>query len=127
MESLFAVYDDELSPEFCRDVIERFEADSRKVIGMAGGGASGRVDTRVKSTTEILLWTHRDGWEDVNEVIMESLKRRMKDYMQKWGKAFPIGVFPEEPRITRYREGEGFYAWLSCFILSCCKTSSNWA
>jgi hypothetical protein len=113
MESLFAVYDDELSPEFCRDVIERFEADSRKVIGMAGGGASGRVDTRIKSTTEILLWTHRDGWEDVNEVIMESLKRRMKDYMQKWGKAFPIGVFPEEPRITRYREGEGFYAWHS--------------
>ena len=112
-DPLFAVYDNELPPDFCRDVIRRFEEDERKVVGMVGGGAKGRVDPRVKATTEILLWTHRDGWEDVNEVILASLKRRLRDYMQVWGPAFPIGISPEEPRITRYREGEGFFAWHS--------------
>lgn len=112
-ESLFGIYDRELPPDFCRDVIDRFEADPRKVKGMVGGGAAGRVDTRVKATTEILLWTHRDGWDDVNRVILDSLRRRLSDYMGRWGQAFPIGVYPEEPRITRYREGEGFLAWHS--------------
>jgi len=110
---LFAVYDNELSPEFCRDVIRRFEADSRKVRGMVGAGKRGKLDPSIKSTTEILLWTHREGWEDVNEVLMNSLKRRLQDYMQTWGAAFPIGIAPEEPRITRYREGEGFFLWHS--------------
>jgi len=110
---LFGIYDGELSAGFCHDVIDRFEADPRKVKGMVGGGAAGRVDERVKATTEILLWTHRDGWEDVNRVILDSLRQRLRDYMGRWGRAFPIGVYPEEPRITRYREGEGFFAWHS--------------
>lgn len=59
---------------------------------MVGAGASGHVDKRVKATTEILLWTHRDGWEDVNEVIMDSLKRRLRDYMKVWGIAFPTAI-----------------------------------
>jgi hypothetical protein len=112
-ESLFGIYDGELPRQFCRDVIDRFETDPRKVRGMVGAGAAGRVDKRIKATTEILLWTHRDGWEDVNRVILDSLKRRLTDYMKAWGQAFPIGVYPEEPRITRYREGEGFFAWHS--------------
>lgn len=112
-ESLFGIYDGELTREFCRDVIDRFETDSRKVKGMVGAGATGRVEKSIKATTEILLWTHRDGWEDVNRVIQESLRRRLIDYMKAWGRAFPIGVYPEEPRITRYRQGEGFFAWHS--------------
>lgn len=112
-ESLFGIFDEELPRAFCRDVIDRFEADPRKVVGMVGAGAEGRVDTRIKATTEILLWTHGDGWEDVNRVILDSLRRRLSDYMKAWGRAFPIGVYPEEPRITRYREGEGFFAWHS--------------
>ena len=111
--ALFGIYDGELPPDFCRDVIDRFEADPRKVKGMVGAGASGRVDNTVKATTEILLWTHGEGWEDVNRVIQASLRRRLNDYMRRWGPAFPIGIYPEEPRITRYREGEGFFAWHS--------------
>jgi hypothetical protein len=110
---LFGIYEDVLSPDFCEDVIRRFEADPRKVKGMTASGAHGVVDRRVKSTTEILLWTHAEGWEDLNQTIVESLQRCLKDYMGRWGRAFPIGVYPEEPRITRYLQGEGFYAWHS--------------
>ena len=49
----------------------------------------------------------------VNRAIEGSLRRCLKEYMSRWGRAFPIGVYPEEPRITRYRKGEGFYAWHS--------------
>lgn len=110
---LFAIYDNELSPAFCRDVIRRFEDDSRKVRGLVGGGGKGKLDPAIKSTTEILLWTNREGWEDVNEVLMNSLRRRLKDYMKTWGAAFPIPIAPEEPRVTRYQEGEGFFLWHS--------------
>ncbi len=113
LDGFFGIYDGELDPSFCRDIIRRFEADDRKVRGMAGGGAGGAVDRRVKATTEILLWTHSKGWEDVNKAIVRSLKSRLKDYLQQFRQAFPIGIYPEEPRITRYLKGEGFYAWHS--------------
>jgi hypothetical protein len=118
MESLsrfFGVFDGELAPDVCEDIIRRFEADERHVVGMVGDSkdGGGAVDPRVKSTTEILLWTHHQGWEDVNTLITESLKRRLREYLSPYGEAFPIGIFPEEPRITRYRVGEGFNAWHS--------------
>ena len=80
---------------------------------MHGSGSGGQVDRTVKATTEILTWTHSKGWEDVNEMIVLSLRRRLRQYLAEWGQAFPIGIYPEEPRITRYREGEGFFAWHS--------------
>jgi hypothetical protein len=110
---LFGIYDDVLSEEFCEDVIRRFESDARKVKGMTGSGAHGVVFFNDTATTEILLWTHSEGWEDVNNAIEQSLKHCLKQYMSRWGRAFPIGVYPEEPRITRYRKGEGFLAWHS--------------
>lgn len=114
LAKFFGIYDRELSPEVCREIIRRFEADPRKVEGMAGAtDGGGGVDRSVKATTEILLWTHKEGWEDVNRAIAESLRRRLRDYIGEWRQAFPIGIYPEEPRITRYREGEGFYAWHS--------------
>lgn len=114
-DRFFGIYNNELSGSICRDIIHRFEADERKVIGMAGDsrGGGGVVDTSVKATTEILLWTHRDGWEDVNEVVVGSLRRRLRQYLKPFAEAFPIGIYPEEPRITRYRVGEGFNAWHS--------------
>jgi len=115
LERFFGVFDGELPSSVCSEIIARFEADGRKVEGMVGDsrGGGGAVDRRVKETTEILLWTNSDGWEDVNELIQRSLQRRLRTYLKPFGEAFPIGIYPEEPRITRYRIGEGFNAWHS--------------
>ena len=111
----FGIYERELPPDVCQEIIRRFEADDRKVKGLVGDskGGGGAVDPSVKSTTEILLWTHRQGWEDVNRIILRSLQRRLREYMRPFAEAFPIGIHPEEPRITRYQIGEGFNAWHS--------------
>ncbi|MFK7888176.1 MAG: 2OG-Fe(II) oxygenase family protein [Gammaproteobacteria bacterium] len=113
MKDYFAVYENQLSPEVCRDIITRFEADSRKVKGMVGRGDKGVVDPSVKATTELLLWTSREGWEDVNDALLSSLKACLAEYMTSFGPAFPIALAPEEPRITRYKAGEGFLQWHS--------------
>ena len=115
MSRLFGVFEKELAPDTCREIIRRFEADNRKVRGLVGDSRNGggTVDPQVKATTEILLWEQRQGWEDVNAMIVASLKRRLRDYLETFGEAFPIGIYPEEPRITRYRVGEGFNAWHS--------------
>ncbi len=111
LDQFFGIYDRELDPAFCRDIIRRFENDGRKVQGMGGMGAGGVVDRRAKATTEVLLWTHSDGWEDVNNAIVGSLKRRLREYLSDWGQALQLGIYPEEPRVTRYNTGDGFLAW----------------
>ena len=115
LERFFGVFDRELPSSICSQIIARFEADDRKVEGMVGDsrGGGGAVDRRVKETTEILLWTNSEGWEDVNELVQRSLQRRLRTYLKPFGEAFPIGIYPEEPRITRCRVGEGFNAWHS--------------
>lgn len=114
-DRFFGLFDGELHSHTCQEIIRRFEADDRKVRGMVGDSKNGggTVDPRVKSTTEILLWEQNEGWEDVNTMIVASLKRRLRDYLGVFGQAFPIGIYPEEPRITRYHVGEGFNAWHS--------------
>ena len=68
LERFFGVFDRELPSSICSQIIARFEADDRKVEGMVGDSrrGGGAVDRRVKETTEILLWTNSEGWEDVN-------------------------------------------------------------
>jgi hypothetical protein len=111
MEQFFGIYDGELDAGFCQDIIRRFEGDDRKVQGMGGHGNGGIVDRRAKATSEVLLWTHSDGWEDVNEAIATSLRTRLREYLSEWGQALQLGIYPEEPRVTRYNLGDGFLAW----------------
>lgn len=109
MRELFGIYDDHLDAGFCEEVIARFEADPRKVGGLHGAGEyGGRHDPEIKSTTEILLWQHSEGWEDVMQTLNRSLKTGLQRYMSQWGAAFPVPLRQEEPRITRYKPGEGF-------------------
>lgn len=110
MEQFFGIYDGELNSGFCQDVIRRFEEDDRKVEGMGGHGSGGVVDRRAKATSEVLLWTHSEGWEDVNQAIVSSLRKCLKDYLSEWGQALQLGIYPEA-RVTPYNLGDGFLAW----------------
>ena len=103
---MFTIYDGALSPEFCRDVIERFEKDPRKIKGLVGEGA---YRPEFKGTTEIDFAEISQGWEDVIAIVNRNLMHNLRDYMNKWGRAFKsVNVVHEGFRMSRYNPGELF-------------------
>ena len=41
-------YDGALAPDICKDIIARFEADDRKMVGMVSGNQGAEVDLKGK-------------------------------------------------------------------------------
>ena len=106
MENFFGIYDRALSPEFCRDVVQRFENDPRKVRGKVGEGS---YRPEFKSTTEIDFADIRQGWEDVINTVNQSLMFYLRQYMTRWSEAFQsVEVHHEGFRMARYNPGEHF-------------------
>jgi hypothetical protein len=105
----FGIYDDALDADFCRSVIERFEAEPRKVRGRIGDGTpQGTIRPEIKSTTEILLTQEMPEWADVLTHATENLKRILPGYLARWRAAFPIPLRTEDFRVSRYSPGEHF-------------------
>lgn len=104
-EEFFGIYDGALSAEFCRDVIERFESDPRKVKGLVGDGY---YKPEVKGTVEIDFTEDATGWEDVLGVVERNLQHHLKMYMRKWQEAFKISLAHEGFRVSRYNPGQLF-------------------
>lgn len=105
----FGVYDGALSPEFCRSVIARFEADPTKVVGRIGDGTKeGSIRPDIKGTTEIMFTPERGDWADVLLHVKQCLQRYMPAYLQPWKPAFPVPLRSEDFRIARYKPGEHF-------------------
>lgn len=109
-EDFFGIYDGALSPEFCRDVIERFENDPRKLKGKVGEGA---YRPEFKGTTEIDFVETPEGWEDVVASVTRNLQHHLRLYMQKWARAFQsVELSHEGFRMARYDPGQQF-SWHS--------------
>lgn len=108
MRNLFGVYDNALPSDFCEEVIQRFEADSQKIVGRVGNGdPGGAIKPEVKGTTEILL-NEVDGWSDVLDYANRNLVAHLKTYMQTWREAFPVPLEAEQFRVSRYNPGQLF-------------------
>lgn len=109
----FHVYDNALTPEFCKTVINKFENDDRKVVGKIGDGTlEGKVDPSVKIAEEIHIDAKLPGWEDVMETILENLGFHSQHYLETWGPALNVPMYPEEFRVTKYEIG-GHFNWHS--------------
>jgi hypothetical protein len=103
---LFATYDRALSPEFCRNIIERFENDPRKSHGLVGEG-NYRPD--FKGTIEMDFNDISQGWQDVVNTVDQSLKYYLRQYMQSWSEAFQtVEIHHEGFRMARYDPGQQF-------------------
>jgi len=106
MNDFFGVYEKSLGPDFCRDVIHRFENDPRKVTGKVGDG---QYRPEFKATTEIDFVEVRQGWEDVINTANLRLSQHLRDYMQRWAEAFKtVEVHHEGFRMVRYEIGQQF-------------------
>ncbi len=102
----FGIYDGALSPDFCRDVIDRFENDPRKVKGLVG---EGNYRPEFKGTTEIDFADVTQGWEDVIGIINKNLIYHLKKYMERWSRAFKtVDIVHEGFRMARYNPGQLF-------------------
>lgn len=109
----FGIYEQSLPRGFCQAVIERFDADPQVGPGLYGNGTrEGAIDTKIKQTTEINLDGTHEGWRDETRVLMGSLNRHLKQYMQTWGRAFPCEIIHEPLKIARYPIG-GQFDWHS--------------
>ncbi|WP_089725342.1 2OG-Fe(II) oxygenase family protein [Candidatus Thiosymbion oneisti] len=96
-----------LSPAFCDEVIERFEAHPEHQH--AGRIGQLRIeDSGVKSTTDLVV-SNKENWKDVDQMFFRSLAVAMREFRE----TFPYfkGPFKDVGyQIQRYRTGD-FYHW----------------
>jgi len=105
----FGIYDNSVSEPFCRAVIDRFDRDPQVGPGRYGNGTRyGAVDERVKQTTEIDLDGTQEGWRNEERMLLRSLDRHLRRYMQTWSRAFSCELVHEPFKIARYPVGGGF-------------------
>jgi hypothetical protein len=109
----FGVYENALSPEFCRAAIQRFDKDPQVGPGRYGNGTvGGAVDANIKQTTEIDLDGTQQGWRVEEQILMESLGAHLRRYMERWSRAFNCDLIHEPLKIARYPIG-GQFDWHS--------------
>ena len=109
----FGIYENSLPNGFCRAVLERFDNDPGVTKGLVGNGTrEGAFDPKIKNTTEINLDGSHPGWKDVNDVLLASLNKYLRQYMTEWGRAFNCSLIPEPLKIARYPLG-GHFEWHS--------------
>ena len=106
------VADGALEPEFCKNVIEKFEKDDDKAPGALG--REGRVDTSAKDSTDLWI-TNLSRWKEEDGVFFNSLKEHHMLYLENgaWGETHRpvLGDFSDSGyQIQRTRPGSG-YVW----------------
>ena len=108
--------DKALSKDFCKEMIEKFDADDRRSPGRVG---TGQVLELVKQTSDLQISNLKDdGWKQQDEVLFNSLKDNLDEYIDYCREIHPcLYVSPEVfnfndtgYQIQRY-EPEGFYEW----------------
>ena len=108
------VVDGTLDPEFCKNVIEKFEKDDDKSPGIMGRREESRVDTSIKDSTDLLIST-LPRWKDEDEVFFSSLKKYHRSYLKTgpWRDTYNPGLGDLSDagyQIQRTRPGAG-YVW----------------
>ncbi|WP_342642590.1 2OG-Fe(II) oxygenase family protein [Rhodoligotrophos ferricapiens] len=111
MDPFIRWYDKALSTETCRDIISRFDADKRKIVGKVSGNHGPEVDLKGKQTTELIL--PDEGWSDVKHALTRNLIETLQTYTRdvKFLAASDHKELYIEPlRIKKYDIG-GQFSW----------------
>lgn len=108
-----------MTPDFCKHVIDRFEKNANKSVGVMG--AEHRVDTTVKNTLELYINPDSDNWRHVSAHLMQVLVDGYRRYVAHLisnvhdgnSKVMDILFNPFEPtmfKIQKYDVG-GYFRW----------------
>jgi hypothetical protein len=84
------IRDNTLTSEFCRQVIDKFETDTRSEPGRVGRSETMRVDTTIKDSLDLNI-SHLSNWEEEDKVFYESLNYHMKQYLGRTDLPCSIG------------------------------------
>lgn len=107
------LFPNSLTPEFCKDAIERFEAQPEHHIeGMVGyADKPNIINHSIKKCKELNLSLLPD-WEDVDEVFAASVKKNVLALRDKYDGLKRISVFDTGYRIKRYLpDEEEWFDW----------------
>jgi hypothetical protein len=111
-----------LSEEFCRTVIEKFEADPDKEDGKTSFGNYDDVDKSIKVSTDLGI-SGKDGWKEEDETFFQSLTVELENYIDFCLNNYHMrplmnssGIKDTGYQIQRTRPGE-FYIWHNDFCL----------
>ena len=112
-KSCIDVFDNSLSSEVCEDIINRFEADTRKFDGTVGyGDGASNIDHSLKKCTEVYISQH-DDWKDIDEIVFKEISSKMIVLRDRYpGLANVNAVNDEGYRVKKYEnDGTEFFNW----------------
>lgn len=84
MRDLIQVHSNNLTPEFCEHVIQKFESDERKRPGRVIGDSSNSescVQEEYKISTDLYI-TNLNDWKHEDRVFYDSLRQPLQDYIK---------------------------------------------
>jgi hypothetical protein len=97
MDPLIWTKDNVLSSDFCRHVINKFENDERKHVGLVGFD---RRTSPVKKSIDLNI-SHYDDWKDEDNIFFNSLNENFKEYVNhcnQYNAYFPYAFVGSEMR-----------------------------
>jgi hypothetical protein len=93
------------SPEICRQMIERFEADPRVERACVGPRYEYRPETR---TGEVLQISRFPEWRDLDQVFVKSISECLNAYRKEFDALNTINLADEGYMLAKQREGDKF-------------------
>ena len=78
-KNFIGIYEDFLNPEFCQNLVSKFENDSRKFQGQTGQG----VDAKKKDSIDLTLDSHTDWHKELNaihQITLHGLAKYAREY-----------------------------------------------
>lgn len=117
LNNFIQIYENALDPEFCDQVIKKFNIDGRRYEGVTGGG----LNKNVKDTTDLAISRLKD-WKDIDQIFFKSLNKHLEIYSGNItnlykscniNSKYRIGTQIEDAgyQIQRYIKKSGFYKW----------------
>ncbi len=114
---LIWIYDNSLTPDFCKLLIDKFEISQDKYEGIIG---SGEVNRNIKRTTDLLI-SKNDLYQREDGILFKSLKKGLNLYTQHLSSlgiycnvTEGAEVFDTGYQIQKYsieEDNKGFYNW----------------
>ena len=96
-----------LPPELCAQIIQRFEIDDRKHPGSTAGG----FNTEMKNSLDLMI-SNLTEWEDIVRILDDKLKRNMTIYQEFLYSKLPNGYNILDTWHSSYQiQKSGYYRW----------------
>ncbi len=117
IKELIQVYSNNLHPEFCDHLIQKFESDDRKHPGKVIGNNSNSelcIQPECKISFDLHI-TSKSGWKNEDSILYQSLRQPLNDYVNHCKSILQLIDFGSKItdsgyQIQRTRPGE-YYHW----------------